>query len=146
MGDRQFSLGVGSKIGSIENDLVNAVEVEATVGFAQNDCSGEAASAKIQIEMAENTLQGECVPIFNISTEGKVPFDVYQECLWGKCSCVHSIGGYSAQLRPCRFAGYLFGDNAVVSDENERDYLWNGVLNGFDIGLCLMRSGHCGRL
>ena len=67
-------------------------------------------------------------------TPKTVSVNVYQDCVDGVCGCVHSIGGFATDLKPCRAACFLFGPSALdtVSD-HDRDYLWNGLVNGFSI-------------
>ena len=59
---------------------------------------------------------------------------IYDVCREGKCSCSHLIGGVPSQLKPCRAAPYLFGPSSLDSiTEEEKDFLWRGLVGGFDI-------------
>ena len=62
------------------------------------------------------------------------PIAIYQDCVLGTCNCVHLIGGFPCQLKPCRVAQFLFGDDSLsnVSDM-DRVYLWEGFMKGFCI-------------
>ena len=74
------------------------------------------------------------VPSCSLEFRGLPPIHVYNECAQGNCDCLHFIGGKPAQLKPCRAAQFLFGQNALDSiPECERDYLWNGLVEGFRI-------------
>ena len=85
------------------------------------------------------TLTGEFTTdnavIFHTPMIDSIPsIPIYSECIAGSCSCVHYIGGNQAQLKPCRSAQFLFGDNKLDSlDSNEQFYIWNGLMNGFSI-------------
>ena len=60
--------------------------------------------------------------------------DVHSTCIKGTCNCLHLIGGFPCDLKPCRAAGFLLGSSALNSISiQERDYLWNGLVNGFSI-------------
>ena len=60
--------------------------------------------------------------------------DVFDSCIMGTCDCIHLIGGVPCQLKPCRWAPLLFGTDAIPSvNDDERMYLWRGVLSGFNI-------------
>ena len=59
---------------------------------------------------------------------------IYDVCREGKCSCSHLIDGVPSQLKPCRAAPYLFGPSSLDSiTEEEKDFLWRGLVGGFDI-------------
>ena len=59
---------------------------------------------------------------------------IYSGCSMGTCNCVHFIGDSPCQLKPCRVAGFLFGHSALPTiTESDREFLWNGLVNGFDI-------------
>ena len=60
--------------------------------------------------------------------------NIYQNCTMGTCNCVHLIGEFPSQLKPCRAAQFLFGSSALptVSD-SDKLYLWKGLMKGFRI-------------
>ena len=58
----------------------------------------------------------------------------HQQCLDASCTCKHFIGGNPSQLKPCCVAPFLFGDSKLdYMDDDECLFLWNGLINGFDI-------------
>ena len=60
--------------------------------------------------------------------------DIFDDCIKGVCECVHLIDNAPCQLRPCRWADYLFGSRRPVDvSEDERLYLWRGITSGFNI-------------
>ena len=78
-------------------------------------------------------VQGTVVfqtPVF----EGIPSISIFHECYSGTCDCVHHIGDFPCQLKPCRAAPYLFGSSRLdtVSD-SDRLYLWKGLTKGFEI-------------
>ena len=63
-----------------------------------------------------------------------VSIPIYDVCASGNCSCCHLIGNVPAQLKPCRAATVLFGPTPLDSVSSaDRLYLWQGLVNGFDI-------------
>ena len=63
-----------------------------------------------------------------------VSIPIYTECIDGSCTCTHFIGDHISQLKPCRAAQFLFGGNKLDSiDEDERLFIWNGLIKGFSI-------------
>ena len=59
---------------------------------------------------------------------------IFDVCKAGSCSCSHLIGGVPAQLKPCRAACYLFGPSSLDSmHQEDKDFLWRGLVCGFDI-------------
>lgn len=57
--------------------------------------------------------------------------NVYKDCMSGKCKCEHYLGGKPTQLKPCRFAAFLFDAGRKPSDDEVKMY--NGIVDGFDI-------------
>lgn len=64
------------------------------------------------------------------STKG-VSIDVYEQCISGRCSCRHFIGKDLSQMKPCRFAAFLYQSNRTPSEEEK--IMFNGIVDGFDI-------------
>ena len=63
-----------------------------------------------------------------------IQVDVFEECMSGSCECTHLIGGFPCDLKPCRAACFLFGGSPLTTiSEQEREYLWRGLVNGFSI-------------
>ena len=73
--------------------------------------------------------------IFSTPCYNDIPsITVYDTCITGNCSCVHFVGDLASDLKPCRAAPFLFGDNALPSvTPDDRDYLWRGFVMGFDV-------------
>ena len=66
--------------------------------------------------------------------DGIPPLPVYYDCSTGICSCVHLIGGIPTQLKPCRAAQFLFGDDRLQTmNDSEVNFIWSGFVNGFAI-------------
>ena len=59
---------------------------------------------------------------------------IYDVCYAGNCSCVHLIGGFPSQLKPCRASPFLLGPSSLTSvSEDDGLFLWQGLVNGFNI-------------
>lgn len=56
---------------------------------------------------------------------------VYDDCAKGICDCVHVIGSDNSQLKPCRFAAFLFENGRDPTDDEM--LMYNGIVDGFDI-------------
>ena len=68
------------------------------------------------------------------SIDGLPSIDIYSSCIAGSCACIHLIGDAKAQLKPRRAAQFLFGGSALPSiSDQERIFLWSGLINGFAI-------------
>lgn len=57
--------------------------------------------------------------------------EVKLACAAGICDCSHILGGVVSQLRPCRFAYFIFKDLNNVSNEDQQ--LFVGVCDGFAV-------------
>lgn len=73
--------------------------------------------------------------IFQVQGSVGTPvINVFEECLEGKCECVHLINGRSTNLMPCRFAHFLSGEgNVLAHDPEMAQFIWEGIVNGFKI-------------
>ena len=75
------------------------------------------------------------IPVFSTPVCIDIPsINIFQECTLGTCNCIHLIGDFPCQLKPCRAAQFLFGSSALPSiPYSDRDYLWRGLVKGFNI-------------
>lgn len=58
--------------------------------------------------------------------------DIYSTCITGTCTCVHSLGNVTCQLKPCRFAVLMCDTNG--SFRSKEDWLlFTNLTDGFPI-------------
>ena len=57
-------------------------------------------------------------------------FEIYADCFAGLCVCKHEVGGFTTQLRPCRFF-----TKVLLQGEPDQDweYILKGVVYGFRV-------------
>lgn len=60
-----------------------------------------------------------------------VSIDIYRHCIQGKCSCRHMIGNDISQMKPCRFAAFLYQSGRTPSEEEK--IMFDGIVDGFSI-------------
>ena len=109
--------------------LPAAILVDHNVGDFDNNCNFIPYDITDSGELHDDTI------VFSTPCSDTAPaINVFNSCISGTCDCVHLIGGVPSQLMPCRWAPFLFGKDAIPSiEDDERDYLWKGILSGFDI-------------
>ena len=110
------STGVGTSGAIVEevSDLKNDFLVDKSSKF-DSACSS---TADTVVFIAPPSPKGICI-------------EVYRKCMEGTCQCIHYIGGRRSQLKPCRFASYIFNTKYPVSEEFL--FVFNGVVDGFDV-------------
>ena len=60
--------------------------------------------------------------------------DIFYRCVVGTCTCMHLIGDFPCQLKPCRAAQFIFGSAALPSlSDDDKLFLWRGLVLGFYI-------------
>ena len=84
---------------------------------------------------ASGECDNHCSVVFSTPQfEDVISVDVFPQCIAGTCMCRHYIGSVPCQLKPCRAAQFLFGPgNLDTVSDDERLYLWKGLVNGFEI-------------
>ena len=65
---------------------------------------------------------GDCL-LFDTPSFDDVPsIPIYTSCVAGSCSCIHLIGDYQCQLKPCRAAQFVFGPSPSKRLVTLRDF------------------------
>ena len=95
---------------------------------------GSVTSEKDDLIAAGESTIVQPVIFYTPSYDDIPPIPIYTDCITGTCDCVHMIGGFPCQLKPCRAAQFLFGQSSLPSiSQAHRDYLWSGFARGFAI-------------
>lgn len=95
----------------------------ASVNFDKQIC---------HVVMAEHSDPiDNCLVFTSPASKKGVGIDIYEQCIRGICSCKHAIGNSDSQLKLCRFAALLFGNNRKVSDDEMS--MFSGMVDAFSI-------------
>lgn len=75
--------------------------------------------------------KGDSLVLATPPTPKGTSINVYDSCYVGSCTCTHYIGGILSQLKPCRFAVWLFGQGSIITDDDMT--LFAGIVDGFNL-------------